>query len=116
VFGPIRRRSSRPAWRLARSGKLWDGFASKPTAVAVGYALAIVVGVPARSRDWALRTLEAAIGIDITAGYDASGGLVPLLVLWSASASPSSRDHLSAVGGSDLHQHLARRECQCRRP
>jgi len=49
----------------------------------VGYALAIVVGVPLGLVTGRFRMLEAAIGIYITAGYAMPlVALVPLLVLW----------------------------------
>src|SRR6201999_2174231 len=50
---------------------------------AAGYALAIVVGVPLGLITGRFRTVEAAIGIYITAGYAMPlVALVPLLVLW----------------------------------
>jgi len=68
---------------LARSGKLWSALVESLQPFAVGYALAIVVGVPLGLVIGRFRIVEAAIGIYITAGYAMPlVALVPLLVLW----------------------------------
>ena len=79
----------------------------------VGYGLAIVVGVPLGLVIGRSRTVEAAFGIYITAGYAMPlVALVPLLVLWLGlgfAVKAAVVFLMSRV--SDLHQHLAR----CRR-
>lgn len=68
---------------LARSGKLWAALAESLRPFAVGYGLAILGGVPLGLVVGRFRTLEAALGIYITAGYAMPlVALVPLLVLW----------------------------------
>src|SRR5215208_4623565 len=68
---------------LVRSGKLWTALLESLQPFAVGYLLAIVVGVPLGLVTGRFRTVEAAIGIYITAGYAMPlVALVPLLVLW----------------------------------
>ena len=68
---------------LARSGKLWTALLDSLRPFAVGYALAIVVGVPLGLIIGRFRVVEAAIGIYITAGYAMPlVALVPLLILW----------------------------------
>src|SRR5262249_43955995 len=67
---------------LARSGKLWSALLESLQPFAVGYALAIVVGVPVGLVIGRFSIVEAAIGIYITAGYAMPlVALVPLLVL-----------------------------------
>jgi len=64
-------------------GKALDGVARQPAAFLLGYGLAIVVGIPIGLVIGRFRTVEAAIGIYITAGYAMLlVALVPLLVLW----------------------------------
>jgi NitT/TauT family transport system permease protein len=68
---------------LVASGKLWSALLDSLQSFAVGYVLAIVIGVPLGLVTGRFRTLEAAIGIYITAGYAMPlVALVPLLVLW----------------------------------
>ncbi len=68
---------------LVRSGKLWTALLDSLRPFAVGYGLAILVGVPLGLVTGRFRTLEAAIGIYITAGYAMPlVALVPLLILW----------------------------------
>lgn len=69
--------------RLAESGKLWTALLESLRPFAVGYALAIVIGVPLGLLIGRFRVLEAAIGIYVTAGYAMPlVALVPLLILW----------------------------------
>jgi NitT/TauT family transport system permease protein len=102
VFGSYPSAIAEAFWDLARSGKLvsasidihgWDvsawQFSLQGALIdslqpfVVGYVLAIVVGVPLGLLVGRFRTLEAAIGIYITAGYAMPlVALVPLLVLW----------------------------------
>jgi len=83
VFGSYPSAIAEAAVALARSGKLWTALLDSLRPFAVGYALAIVVGVPLGLIIGRFRTVEAAIGIYITAGYAMPlVALVPLLVLW----------------------------------
>ena len=83
VFGSYPSAIAEAAVALARSGKLWTALLDSLRPFAVGYALAIVVGVPLGLIIGRFRTIEAAIGIYITAGYAMPlVALVPLLILW----------------------------------
>jgi NitT/TauT family transport system permease protein len=83
VFGSYPSAIAEAAVALARSGKLWTALLDSLRPFGVGYALAIVVGVPLGLIIGRFRTVEAAIGIYITAGYAMPlVALVPLLVLW----------------------------------
>ncbi len=68
---------------LARSGKIWVALGQSLQPFILGYALAIVVGVPLGLVVGRFRTTEAALGIYVTAGYAMPlVALVPLLILW----------------------------------
>jgi len=68
---------------LVRSGKLWAALLESLRPFVVGYGLAIVIGVPLGLVIGRFRTMEAALGIYVTAGYAMPlVALVPLLVLW----------------------------------
>jgi len=68
---------------LAASGKLLTALGQSLQPFVVGYGLAIVAGVPIGLLIGRFRTLEAAFGIYVTAGYAMPlVALVPLLVLW----------------------------------
>jgi NitT/TauT family transport system permease protein len=83
VFGSYPSAIAEAAVALARSGKLWTALVDSLRPFAVGYALAIVVGVPLGLIIGRFRVVEAAIGIYITAGYAMPlVALVPLLILW----------------------------------
>ena len=83
VFGSYPSAIAEAAVALARSGKLWTALLDSLRPFAVGYALAIVVGVPLGLIIGRFRMVEAAIGIYITAGYAMPlVALVPLLILW----------------------------------
>ena len=83
VFGSYPSAIVEAAVALARSGKLWTALLDSLRPFGVGYALAIVVGVPLGLIIGRFRVVEAAIGIYITAGYAMPlVALVPLLVLW----------------------------------
>ena len=70
-------------WTLAASGKLVTALGESLRPFAVGYALAIVFGVPLGLVVGRSRPLEASIGIYVTAGYAMPlVALVPLLILW----------------------------------
>ncbi|MGZ3311952.1 MAG: ABC transporter permease [Xanthobacteraceae bacterium] len=83
VFGSYPSAIAEAAWQLARTGKLWTALLDSLRPFFLGYGLAIVVGVPIGLIIGRFRTVEAAIGIYITAGYAMPlVALVPLLVLW----------------------------------
>jgi ABC-type nitrate/sulfonate/bicarbonate transport system permease component len=68
---------------LARSGKLGGALIESLKPFVIGYGLAIVAGVPLGLVIGRFRTMEAALGIYVTAGYAMPlVALVPLLVLW----------------------------------
>jgi len=70
-------------WTLAGSGKLATALGESLRPFAVGYALAIVIGVPLGLVVGRSRALEAGVGIYVTAGYAMPlVALVPLLILW----------------------------------
>jgi NitT/TauT family transport system permease protein len=68
---------------LLRSGQLLAALAQSLQPFLLGYALAIVIGVPLGLVIGRFRTAEAALGIYVTAGYAMPlVALVPLLMLW----------------------------------
>jgi ABC-type nitrate/sulfonate/bicarbonate transport system permease component len=83
VFGSYPSAIALAFWELARSGKLWAALFESLQPFVVGYVLAIVVGVPLGLIVGRFRTMDAALGIYITAGYAMPlVALVPLLILW----------------------------------
>jgi ABC-type nitrate/sulfonate/bicarbonate transport system permease component len=83
VFGSYPSAIAEAGWELARTGKLWAALGDSLRPFLVGYGLAILIGVPIGLVTGRFRTVEAAIGIYITAGYAMPlVALVPLLVLW----------------------------------
>jgi NitT/TauT family transport system permease protein len=83
VFGSYPTAIAAAFWKLALSGKLTKALADSLRPFAVGYVLAIVMGVPLGLVIGRFRVVEAAIGIYVTAGYAMPlVALVPLLVLW----------------------------------
>jgi len=83
VFGSYPSAIAEAGWQLARTGKLWAALSDSLRPFLVGYGLAILIGVPVGLVTGRFRTVEAAIGIYITAGYAMPlVALVPLLVLW----------------------------------
>src|SRR5712692_8969214 len=83
VFGSYPSAIAAAFWQLARTGQLGSALAESLQPFAAGYALAIVIGVPLGLVIGRFRTVEAAIGIFVTAGYAMPlVALVPLLVLW----------------------------------
>ena len=83
MFGSYPSAIAEAFWALVQSGKLWSALLDSLQPFAVGYLLAIVIGVPLGLVTGRFRVLEAAIGIYITAGYAMPlVALVPLLVLW----------------------------------
>jgi ABC-type nitrate/sulfonate/bicarbonate transport system permease component len=83
IFGTYPSAIAAAFWKLVESGKLAAAMADSLRPFAAGYALAIVTGVPLGLIIGRFRTLEAALGIYVTAGYAMPlVALVPLLVLW----------------------------------
>jgi ABC-type nitrate/sulfonate/bicarbonate transport system permease component len=83
IFGTYPTAIAVAFWKLVGSGKLAAALADSLRPFAAGYALAIVIGVPLGLVIGRFRTVEAAIGIYVTAGYAMPlVALVPLLVLW----------------------------------
>jgi ABC-type nitrate/sulfonate/bicarbonate transport system permease component len=83
VFGSYPSAIAEAGWQLARTGKLWAALSDSLRPFLVGYGLAILIGVPIGLVTGRFRTVEAAIGVYITAGYAMPlVALVPLLVLW----------------------------------
>jgi NitT/TauT family transport system permease protein len=83
VFGSYPSAIAVAFWDLLRSGQLGTALYQSLQPFLLGYALAIVIGVPLGLFVGGFRTAEAALGIYITAGYAMPlVALVPLLVLW----------------------------------
>jgi NitT/TauT family transport system permease protein len=83
VFGSYPSAIAVAFWELLKSGELASALAESLRPFAVGYVLAIVVGVPIGLVIGRFRWAEAAFGIYVTAGYAMPlVALVPLLVLW----------------------------------
>src|ERR1700688_1478940 len=83
VFGSYPSAIAVAFWELLRSGQLGLALVESLQPFFVGYGLAIVVGIPVGLVVGRFRTMEAAFGIFITAGYAMPlVALVPLLILW----------------------------------
>jgi len=83
VFGSYPSAILAAFWELTRSGELPAALAQSLQPFAVGYALAIAIGVPLGLVIGRFRTMEAALGIYVMAGYAMPlVALVPLLMLW----------------------------------
>jgi NitT/TauT family transport system permease protein len=83
VFGSYPSAIAVAFWELTRSGELVTALADSLRSFAVGYVLAIVIGVPLGLVIGRFRVAEAALGIYVTAGYAMPlVALVPLLMLW----------------------------------
>lgn len=83
VFGSYPSAIAVAFWDLLRSGKLIAALLESLQPFVVGYGLAIVLGVPLGLVVGRFRTMEAALGIYVTAGYAMPlVALVPLLILW----------------------------------
>ena len=83
IFGSYPSAIAVAFWDLARSGQLTEALYQSLRPFLLGYALAIVVGVPLGLFIGGFRTAEAALGIYVTAGYAMPlVALVPLLILW----------------------------------
>src|ERR1700733_9863852 len=79
VFGSYPSAILAAFWELTRSGELPAALAQSLQPFAVGYALAIAIGVPLGLVIGRFRTMEAALGIYVMAGY--AMPLVALVVL-----------------------------------
>ena len=83
VFGSYPSAIAVAFWDLLVSGELISALIDSLRPFLLGYALAIVIGVPVGLVIGRFRTAEAAFGIFVTAGYAMPlVALVPLLVLW----------------------------------
>jgi len=83
IFGSYPSAIAVAFWQLLVSGQLWSALSESLRPFALGYALAIVIGVPLGLVIGRFRTMEAAFGIYVTAGYAMPlVALVPLLILW----------------------------------
>ena len=83
VFGSYPSAIAVAFWELLRTGQLWAALYDSLRPFLLGYALAIVIGVPLGLIIGGFRTAEAALGIYVTAGYAMPlVALVPLLILW----------------------------------
>jgi len=82
VFGSYPSAIAVAFWELALSGQLWTALFESLRPFLLGYALAILIGVPLGLLIGGFRVAEAALGIYITAGYAMPlVELVPLLIL-----------------------------------
>ena len=83
VFGSYPSAIAVAFWDLAATGQLWTALYESLRPFLVGYALAILIGVPLGLLIGGFRVAEAALGIYVTAGYAMPlVALVPLLILW----------------------------------
>jgi NitT/TauT family transport system permease protein len=83
IFGSYPSAIAVAFWHLLRSGQLGEALYQSLRPFALGYGLAIVIGVPLGLVVGRFRVVEAALGIYITAGYAMPMvALVPLLILW----------------------------------
>ena len=74
---------AKAGWKILANGTLVDAFIASIQPFILGFALAIVVGIPIGLLIGRSRILEAALGIYVTAGYATPlVALVPLFVLW----------------------------------
>lgn len=83
VFGSYPSAIAEAFWDLAITGQLWAALYKSLRPFVLGYALAILIGVPLGLFIGGFRAAEAALGLYITAGYAMPlVALVPLLILW----------------------------------
>ena len=83
VFGSYPSAIAEAFWELVVTGQLWSALYESLRPFVVGYALAILIGVPLGLFIGGFRAAEAALGLYITAGYAMPlVALVPLLILW----------------------------------
>jgi len=83
VFGSYPSAIAEAFWELVVTGQLWSALYDSLRPFVIGYALAILIGVPLGLFIGGFRAVEAALGLYITAGYAMPlVALVPLLILW----------------------------------
>jgi len=83
VFGSYPSAIAVAFWELVVTGQLWSALYDSLRPFLLGYALAILIGVPLGLLIGGFRVAEAALGVYITAGYAMPlVALVPLLILW----------------------------------
>ena len=83
VFGSYPSAIAEAFWELVVTGQLWSALFDSLRPFVIGYALAILIGVPLGLFIGGFRAAEAALGLYITAGYAMPlVALVPLLILW----------------------------------
>jgi NitT/TauT family transport system permease protein len=83
IFGSYPSAIAVAAWDMLRDGKLMAAMSDSLRPFFLGYGIAVVVGVPLGLVIGRFRTMEAALGIYVTAGYAMPlVALVPLLILW----------------------------------
>ena len=83
IFGSYPSAIAEAFWQLLVTGELRGALYESLRPFVVGYALAIIVGVPLGLIIGRFRAVEAALGIYVTAGYAMPlVALVPLLILW----------------------------------
>ena len=83
IFGSYPSAIAVAFWDLLVGGQLWKALYDSLRPFLLGYALAIVLGVPLGLIIGRFRVAEAALGIYVTAGYAMPlVALVPLLILW----------------------------------
>ena len=83
VFGSYPSAIAEAFWELVITGQLWSALYESLRPFVLGYALAILIGVPLGLFIGGFRAAEAALGLYITAGYAMPlVALVPLLILW----------------------------------
>jgi len=83
VFGSYPSAIAEAFWDLAVTGQLWAALYESLRPFVLGYALAILIGVPLGLFIGGFRAAEAALGLYVTAGYAMPlVALVPLLILW----------------------------------
>lgn len=83
VFGSYPSAIAEAFGELVVTGQLWSALYDSLRPFVIGYALAILIGVPLGLFIGGFRAAEAALGLYITAGYAMPlVALVPLLILW----------------------------------
>ena len=83
VFGSYPSAIAAAAWELTVSGELGAALWESGQAFLAGFGLAILIGVPLGLLVGRYRTVEAALGLYVTAGNAMPlVALVPLLILW----------------------------------
>ena len=83
IFGSYPSAIAVAGWEMLVSGELGGAMVQSLEPFVVGFALALVLGVPLGLLLGRFRVIEAAIGILVTGGYAMPlVALVPLLVLW----------------------------------